>query len=160
MLSREPYALQSYNYQRSKGMESRPPNHHAYSAPTAGHYYDEHCYNDYRRFAYGVHRGARRCQDHAGYRGPPQGSHPYPVDTRDGEIPSWAMEDAYRGDDIYGDEGEEFNPREAYALYEGYTPASHSQSKSDMVASATSTSYVSLQSGSPRMKSNNPFRKA
>ena len=71
------------------------------------------------------------------------------------------MEDAYPGDDIYGDEGGEFNPREAYALYaEGYTPASHSQSKPDVVASATSTSYVSLQSGSPRMKSNNPFRKA
>ena len=160
MPSREPYPLQSYNYQRSKGKGPRPPNHHAYSAPPAGHYYDEqeHYYNDYQRSAYGRPRGTRRYQDHARYRAP-QASHSYPVDSRHEEIPSWAMEDAYPGDDTYGDEGEEFNPRGAYALYpEGFTPASHPRGKSDVVASVNSTSYASLQSGPPRMKSKNSGR--
>ena len=162
MLSREPFALQSRNYQRSGGQGSRPPNHHAYSAPPASHYYDEqeHYYSDYQRSAYGPPRGARRYQDHARYRPPPQGSHPYPVDSRDEEISSWAMEDACPGDDIHRDEGEEFNPQGAYALSaESYTPASH-RSESNVEASANSTSYASLEGGPPRMKSNNPFRKA
>jgi hypothetical protein len=153
MLSREPYALQTYNYERSRGQGPRPPNHHAYSAPPAGHYYYGQYYNDYQRSAYGRPGGVRRYEDRARYRPPPQESHPYPVDRTDEEIPSWAI---YPGDDIYSDEGEEFNPHGAYALSEGYTPASHPRSKSDVVASAA---YASLQSGPPRMKSNNPFRK-
>ncbi|EDR13306.1 uncharacterized protein LACBIDRAFT_322856 [Laccaria bicolor S238N-H82] len=153
MPSREPYALQSHNYQRSRVRGFRP---HAYSAPPAGHYYgeQEHHYNDYQRSADGRPGGARRYQDRARYRPTPQGFHPYPVDPRDEEIPSWALGDAYPGDDIYSDEGEGFKPHGAYALSaEGYTPASHPRSKFD---SATSTSYAS---GPSRMKSNNPFRK-
>lgn len=107
--SREPYALQRYNYQRSRGQGSRPLNHHAYFGPPAGHYCDEqeHYYND---SAYGRPRGARRYQDRARYWPSSQGSHTYQVDSRGEEISSWATEDAYPGDGIYSDEGEEFNP--------------------------------------------------
>ena len=156
MLSREPYAMHSHNCQRSRGQGSRPPNHRAYFAPPAGHYYDEqeHYDNDYRRSTYGRSSGARRYQDHVRYRPHPQGSHPYPADPRDEE--SWAMEDVYLGDDIYGDEGEEFSPHGAYALS---SEASHPRN-SVVEASATSTSHASLEGGPPRMKSNNPFRKA
>ncbi|KIK00274.1 hypothetical protein K443DRAFT_679272 [Laccaria amethystina LaAM-08-1] len=157
MPSREPYALQSYNYERSRGQGSRPPIHHTYSAPPAGHHYDGQYYNGYQHSAYGRPGDARRYEDRARYRPPPQESHPYPVLRRDEEFPSWTI---YPGDVIYSDEGEEFNPHGAYALSaEGYTPASHPRSKSDVVASAACTSYASLQSGPPRMKSNNPFRK-
>ena len=163
MLSREPFALQSRNYQRSRGQGSRPPNHYAYSAPPASHYHDEqeYYYSDYQRSAYGPPRGARRHPDHTRYWPSPQGSHPHPVDSRDEEISNWAMEDTCPGDDIYSDEGEEFNPHGAHALSaESYTPASHPRSESDVEASATSTSFASLEGGPPRMKSNNPFRKA
>jgi hypothetical protein len=158
MPSRGPYAPQSYYYQQSRGRGSRPPNHHAYPAPPAGHYYDEqeHYYNDYQRSAYGRPRGAPRYQDRPRYWPPPQGSHQYPVDPRDEEIP----EDAYPEDDMYSSiyGGDEVNPGGAYPLSaEGYTPTSHPRSRSDVVASAASTSYASLQSGPPPMKSNNPF---
>ena len=163
MLSREPFALQSHNYQRSRGQGSRPPSHHTYSAPPAGHYHDEqdYYYSDYQRSVYGPPRGARRHQHHARYWPSPQGSHPYLVDSRDEEISSWAMEDACPGGDIHRDAGEEFSPQGAYALYaESHTPASHPRSESNVEASATSTSYASLEDGPPRMKSNNPFRQA
>ena len=96
MLPREPYALQSHNYQRSRGQGSRPPNHHAYFAPPAGHYYDEqeHHYNDDQRSADGRPRGASRYQDRPRYWPPPEGS---PVDSRDEETSSWAMEDTCSG---------------------------------------------------------------
>ena len=165
----EQYAPPSYNNQRSRGQGSRPPNHHAYSAPPAGHYYDEqeHYYNDYQRSAYRRPRGAPRYQGRAPYQPPPQGSYRYPVDPRDEEIPSWARGDAYPGDDIYsdiyeGDEGEESNPHGAYPpSAEGYMPASYPRSRSDGVVSVASTSYASVQSGPPPpMRSNNPFMKA
>ena len=159
MLSREPFALPSHNYQRSRGQGSRPPNHHAYSAPPASHYYDEqkYHYNDYQPSAFGHPRSARRYQDRPRY----WPSHPYLVDSRDEEISSRAMEDACPRDDICRDAGEEFSPHGAYALSaEGYTPAFLPRSKSDVVASATFTSYASLQSGPPGMNSNNPFGEA
>ena len=137
MPSWEPCAPQC---QLSRGQGYRPPNHHAYSAPLAEHYHDVD-----QRPTYWRPEGAPQYQDRTCYRPPPQGCHRYPVDTRDDGYP---RDDIYA--DIYEDEGEEFDPNGAHPLSaEGYTPASYPQTKSNSVASATSTSNASLQSGPP-----------